>query len=153
MARGIRLVTIGRTAALPRVVRDVLADVIAETADNCDMTLCLALSYGGRESLVDAVRSIVDAVQAGELAAEAIEEQTVSIALDTTLLPPVDLVVRTSGEQRLSNFLLWESAYAELLFCKKLWPDFGEADLVAAVEKFGRRERRYGALPPRRATS
>jgi undecaprenyl diphosphate synthase len=153
MARGIRLVTIGRTAALPTVVRDLLEDVMRETAGNGAMTLCLALSYGARESLVAAVRSIVEAVQAGELAAEAIEEQTVSIALDTTLLPPVDLVVRTSGEQRLSNFLLWESAYAELMFCKKRWPDFGAADLAAAVEKFGRRERRYGALPPRRATS
>jgi undecaprenyl diphosphate synthase len=153
MAQGIRLVTIGRTAALPAVVRDVLEEVIGATAHNREMTLCLALSYGARESLVDAVRSIVEAVQAGDLAAEAIEEQTISIALDTTALPPVDLVVRTSGEQRLSNFLLWESAYAELLFCKKRWPDFGEADLAAAIETFCRRERRYGALPPRRATS
>jgi undecaprenyl diphosphate synthase len=151
MTRGIRLVTIGRTAALPAVVRDVLAEIIRETAPNRAMTLCLALSYGGRESLVAAVRSIVEAVQAGDLAAEAIEEQTVSIALDTTALPPVDLVVRTSGEQRLSNFLLWESAYAELMFYQKRWPDFGEADLAAALEQFGRRERRYGALPPRRA--
>jgi undecaprenyl diphosphate synthase len=150
-ARGIRLVTIGRTAALPAVVRQLLDEVIAESAHHREMTLCQALSYGARESLVDAVRSIVEAVQAGELAAEAIEEQTVSIALDTTALPPVDLVVRTSGEQRLSNFLLWESAYAELMFCKKRWPDFGEADLAAAIETFGRRERRYGALPARRA--
>jgi undecaprenyl diphosphate synthase len=146
MARGIRLVTIGRTSALPIVVRDALRAVERDTAHNTEMTLCLALSYGGRESLVGAVRTIVDAVLAGELPADAISEGTVSIALDTAELPPVDLIVRTSGEQRLSNFLLWESAYAELLFIDKLWPDFGEEDLARAVEHFCRRERRFGAL-------
>jgi undecaprenyl diphosphate synthase len=153
MARGVRLVTIGRTTALPIAVRDALTAVVHDTAANREMTLCLALSYGGRESLVGAVRALVDAVQAGELAADAIEEETISIALDTSILPPVDLIVRTSGEQRLSNFLLWECAYAELLFCDKLWPDFGEDDLADAIERFGRRERRYGALPPRQASS
>jgi len=151
MARGIRLTTIGRTAALPIVVRDALQAVARQTAANRDMTLCLALSYGGREALVGAVRTIVDAVQAGELPADAIAEATLTAALDTAALPPVDLVLRTSGEQRLSNFLLWESAYAELLFCDKLWPDFGEDDLAAALEQFERRERRFGGL--RRATS
>jgi undecaprenyl diphosphate synthase len=134
-------------------VRDALQAVAHKTADNRDMTLCLALSYGGREALVGAVRTIVDAVQAGELPTDAIAEATVSAALDTAGLPPVDLVIRTSGEQRLSNFLLWESAYAELMFCDKLWPDFGEEDLAIAIEQFERRERRFGALPPRRATS
>jgi undecaprenyl diphosphate synthase len=151
MARGIRLTTIGRTSALPIAVRDVLQAVSRQTASNRDMTLCLALSYGGREALVGAVRTIVDAVQAGELPADAISETTVNAALDTTDLPPVDLVIRTSGEQRLSNFLLWESAYAELMFCGKLWPDFSEDDLVTALKQFGQRERRFGGLR-RRAT-
>jgi undecaprenyl diphosphate synthase len=146
MEKGIRLTTIGRTEALPIVVSEALAAVAHDTAQNQEMTLCLALSYGGRESIVTAVRTIVDAVLGGELAADAIAEQTVSIALDTASLPPVELVIRTSGEQRLSNFLLWESAYAELLFCQKLWPDFGEQDFLDALDAFSRRERRFGAL-------
>jgi len=146
MAQGIRLVTIGRSAALPIVVRDALATVVCDTAQNTAMTLCLALSYGGREAMVDAVRVIVDAVQAGELAACDIREATLSAALDSAPLPPVDLVVRTSGEQRLSNFLLWESAYAELVFCPCLWPDFGERELDAALAEFARRERRFGGV-------
>ena len=146
MAQGIRLVTIGRSAALPIVVRDALETVVRDTAHHTGMILCLALSYGGREAMVDAVRVIVDAVQAGELAACDIREATLSAALDSAPLPPVDLVIRTSGEQRLSNFLLWESAYAELVFCPCLWPDFGARELEAALAEFARRDRRFGGV-------
>jgi undecaprenyl diphosphate synthase len=142
----IRLVAIGRLQALPSIVRSLLEETVQVTAGNRTMTLCLALSYGGRESLVDAVRTIVDAVQCGELASESIGEQTVCSALDSGALPPVDLIIRTSGEQRLSNFLLWESAYAELHFIRKRWPDFKAADLTAALRWYARRDRRFGLL-------
>jgi undecaprenyl diphosphate synthase len=149
MRTGIRLVAIGRIGGLPPEVRDALTELIRATADNTAMTLCLALSYGAREALVDAVRTIVDAVQGGELAADGIAEHTVSAALDGGMLPPVDLLIRTAGEQRLSNFLLWESAYAELRFVRKRWPDFGAADLAAALRWFARRQRRFGCLTAR----
>lgn len=149
MRRGIRFITIGRTATLPPVVRSLIDDLVRATERNRGMTLCLALSYGAREALVDAVRAIVDAVQEGELGAEGIAEHTIGAALDGGLLPPVDLLIRTSGEQRLSNFLLWECAYAELRFVRKRWPDFAAADLAAALRWYAGRERRFGLVSPR----
>ena len=150
MRRQIRLVVVGRAGALPGPVRAALDEVVRATAANRGMTLCLALSYGAREALVDAVRAIVDAVQAGELARDGIAEQTIAAALDTAALPPVDLVIRTSGERRLSNFFLWEVAYAELYFCSCLWPDFDARELGAALRDYARRHRRFGALAPAR---
>ncbi len=151
MRNDIRLVTIGRTARLPEAVRAPLDALVRDTAANRTMTLCLALSYGGREAMLDAVRTIVDAVQSGDVAAEGIGEHTIAAALDTCDLPPVDLVIRTSGEQRLSNFLLWESAYSELVFTSRMWPDFDEAELVAALREYGRRDRRFGRVDPQHA--
>jgi undecaprenyl diphosphate synthase len=108
------------------------------------MTLCLALSYGGRESLVNATRSLCEAVASGALTPGQVTEERVTAALQTGGLPQLDLLVRTSGEERLSNFLLWEAAYAELYFTDTFWPAFGKADLYEALESYRRRERRFG---------
>jgi undecaprenyl diphosphate synthase len=146
LRRNIRLTAIGALHTLPPAVRALLETLQRDTAANDGMTLCLALSYGGRESLVEAMRLIVDAVQAGELPAERIDESALSAALATHELPSLDLVIRTSGEKRLSNFLLWEAAYAELYFTDQLWPDFGRADLDEALHAYAERNRRFGAL-------
>jgi undecaprenyl diphosphate synthase len=146
LEQGIRLLAIGDLQRLPSSVRGPLERLIADSAENRSMTLCLALSYGGREAFLEAVHTIVDAVQDGELAAERIDERTIATALGTAGLPPVDLVIRTSGEQRLSNFLLWETAFAELYFTRRLWPDFGCADLDAALRAYARRQRRFGQV-------
>jgi undecaprenyl diphosphate synthase len=143
MARGIRLVTVGDETRLPPAVRDLLAFAKRSTAANGELLLCLALSYGGREAIVEAARRLARATAAGA-SPEAIDEAAFSHALDSHRLPPLDLIVRTSGEQRLSNFLLWEAAYAELYFTDVLWPDFGRPDLEAALAAFAKRRRRFG---------
>ena len=140
MDNGIRLTAIGRLERLPSLVREPLDELVRDSAGNRDMVLCLALSYGGREAILDAARA---ALQAG-IPADRLDEETVSRFLPTSELPPLDLVIRTSGEQRISNFLLWESAYAELYFTETLWPDFHRADLERALEAFEGRERRFG---------
>jgi undecaprenyl diphosphate synthase len=140
MDNGIRLTAIGRLERLPSLVREPLDELVRDSAGNRDMILCLALSYGGREAILDAARA---ALQAG-IPADRLDEETVSRFLPTSELPPLDLVIRTSGEQRISNFLLWESAYAELYFTETLWPDFHRADLERALEAFEGRERRFG---------
>ena len=145
-ARGIRLVTIGDESRLPAFVRGPLAALVELTRANRGMTLCLALSYGGRESIVRAAQRLARAAAVGRLRPEAIGEAEISAALDTRTLPPPDLIIRTSGEQRLSNFLLWESAYAELHFTDVMWPDFGRDDLIAALVAYSRRERRFGRV-------
>ena len=144
LSAGIRVVAIGDEARLPRLVRMPLSLLRQSTARNEGMTLCLALSYGGRESLVAAARALARAARDGRLRPDDITERDVDEALDTGDLPPVDLVIRTSGEQRLSNFLLWESAYAELYFTRVLWPDFGRVDLEDALASFAQRQRRFG---------
>ncbi len=108
------------------------------------MTLCLALSYGGREAITSAARALADDVADGRLRPEEVTEGQVAARLDTHALPPLDLLIRTSGEQRLSNFLLWEAAYAELHFTPVLWPDFRRETLEAALADFARRQRRFG---------
>jgi undecaprenyl diphosphate synthase len=110
------------------------------------MTLAIALNYGSRTELVAAARQLAEAAVAGRLAPDQIDEARIEAALDTHGLPPLDLVIRTSGEQRLSNFLLWQAAYAELLFVETLWPDFDEAAMRTALADYARRERRYGGL-------
>jgi undecaprenyl diphosphate synthase len=145
-ARGIRLITIGDTARLPVFVRGPLAALVDATRANRGMTLCLALSYGGRESIVRAARRLAAAFAAGRLRLDAIGEVDFAAALETRALPPPDLIIRTSGERRLSNFLLWEAAYAELYFTDVMWPDFSRADLEAALADYARRERRYGKV-------
>ena len=138
-ARGIRLMTIGDEARLPAFVRGPLAALTESTRANRGMTLCLALSYGGRESVVRAARRLAAAAVAGRLRPETIGEGDVAAALETRALPPPDLIIRTSGEQRLSNFMLWEAAYAELYFTDVMWPDFGRDELEAALAEYAKR--------------
>ncbi len=146
VGNGIRLITIGEPALLPEPVRMALDELRDATATNTDMILCLALSYGGREDILAAARALAVAARRGDIDPAAISEVDFAAALSTHALPPPDLVIRTSGEQRLSNFLLWETAYAELCFSPKLWPDFARADLEAALASFAGRDRRFGLL-------
>ncbi len=143
---GIRLKIIGdHTAFEPGTARKV-DEAVARTATNSRMTLAIALNYGSRNELVNAARSLAQRVAGGEMEAQAIDEAAIEAALDTADLPPLDLLIRTSGERRLSNFLLWQAAYAELLFVDTLWPDFDGDALRLAIADFGNRERRYGGL-------
>jgi undecaprenyl diphosphate synthase len=144
MDNGIRLVAIGDIDRLPAFVKDPLDALMRESADNRGMTLCLALSYGGRESIVAAAQALAEEVARGALAPEDITQERLTAALQTGGLPQLDLLVRTSGEERLLNFLLWESAYAELYFTDTFWPDFGKDELYLALDSYGRRERRFG---------
>ncbi len=138
MENGIRLNAIGDLERLPGFVRDRLAAARAETAANGAMTLTLALSYGGRQEIVAAAQAAARAKGA------ALEVDDLEGSLWTAGLPELDLLVRTSGERRISNFLLWQAAYAELLFTDVLWPDFREAELFAAIADYQTRERRFG---------
>lgn len=143
---GIRLSTVGRVHRLPEMVREPLLDLIDASSSNDRMDLCLALSYGGREEIVDAARNMASAVREGTLDPSRVDEDIMAGYLWTAHLPPVDLIIRTSGELRLSNFMLWHAAYAELYFTETLWPDFGEPDLLAALEDYSRRQRRFGRV-------
>ncbi|MGI4732064.1 MAG: isoprenyl transferase [Janthinobacterium lividum] len=123
-----------------------LDDALARTAGNGGPILAIALNYGAQDELVAAARRLAERVRDGVMTAEAIDADAIEAELQTRDLPPLDLMIRTSGEQRLSNFLLWQAAYAELLFVDTLWPDFGADDLERAVIAFGQRQRRYGGL-------
>ncbi len=140
----IRLRVLGEPEMLPARVRTVLDRVVRSTEAGDRMTLSLALSYAGRNEIVRAARRIAAEAVAGRLRPEAVTEREVSDRLDTAGIPDPDLVIRTSGEQRVSNFLLWQSAYAEFVFTDVLWPDFGKAEFLQALEEFSRRERRFG---------
>ena len=144
MENGIRLIAIGEVERLPDFVREPLETLMRDSAGNRAMTLCLALSYGGRESIVSTTRALCELAARGALRPEEITEERFSAALQTGGLPQLDLLIRTSGEERLSNFLLWEAAYAELYFTDTFWPDFGRTHLIEALESFDRRERRFG---------
>ena len=148
MANDIRVVQIGRRAGLPQSVVAELEETERLSAGNKGLTLCLALNYGSRAEIVDAMRDIARRVQAGELPPDAIDEQTITASLDTAGLPDPDLVIRTAGEMRLSNFLLWQISYAELYVADVLWPDFRETHLHEAIRTFTRRERRFGDIQP-----
>lgn len=141
---GVRLRFIGQRSSLAHDIQRDLAEVEALTAGNKRLTLAIALSYGARQEMVNATQAIARAVAAGTLAASAITDETIAAHLYTHDLPDPDLLIRTGGEERLSNFLLWQSAYTELYFCDTLWPDFMPADLDKAVDAFGQRERRFG---------
>jgi undecaprenyl diphosphate synthase len=143
---GIRVKIIGDHRAFSPDTARMVDAAVARTAGNTRMTLAVALNYGSRNEIVNAVRGLASRVAAGELAPAAIDEAAVDAALDTADLPPLDLLIRTSGEQRLSNFLLWQAAYAELLFVDTHWPDFDGDTLRAALAQFAARERRYGGL-------
>ena len=121
-------------------------DALARTARNTGPILAIALNYGAQAELIAAARSLAEDVSAGRIAAEAIDEAAIEARLDTADLPPLDLLIRTSGEHRLSNFLLWQAAYAELLFVDTLWPDFDGDALAEAIDSYGRRQRRFGGL-------
>jgi undecaprenyl diphosphate synthase len=142
---GVRLRVIGERDRLAADIAAMIRNAEALTRDNDRMNLTIALSYGGRAELVAAARAIAAEVMVGKLALDGIDEAAVGRHLFTSELPEPDLLIRTSGEQRISNFLLWQCAYAELVFTKTLWPDFGRADLEQAVADYGGRERRYGA--------
>ncbi|HJZ85437.1 MAG TPA: polyprenyl diphosphate synthase [Polyangia bacterium] len=144
MDNAIRLVAVGEVERLPGFVRKPLDDLMRDSAKNQAMTLCLALSYGGREAFVDAARALAREAAAGQLDPDQIDEACVQAHLCTSMLPQADLIIRTSGELRISNFLLWEAAYAELYFTETLWPDFTRGELYAAIEAYQRRERRFG---------
>jgi undecaprenyl diphosphate synthase len=142
--QGVRLRSIGDRGRLaPDIVR-LIEEAEERTRANLKLNLTIALSYGGRNEILRAMRMIADDVAAGRLAAEAVDEAALEQRLFTLGLPDPDLVIRTSGEQRISNFLLWQSAYSELVFDDCLWPDFGRENLRRAVEEYQRRERRYG---------
>ncbi|HRE08696.1 MAG TPA: isoprenyl transferase [Opitutaceae bacterium] len=140
----VRLRTIGRVCDLPDSVRQLLDRAIEATSSFADHTLVLALNYGSRTEVIDAARAYAAAVAAGKEKLNDSSWTTFSRYLSTADLPDPDLVIRTSGETRLSNFLLMQSAYAEFVFTPVLWPDFGKADLAAAVAEYTRRERRFG---------
>ncbi|MBL4683457.1 MAG: di-trans,poly-cis-decaprenylcistransferase [Nannocystaceae bacterium] len=142
---GIRLTTVGDTKRLPEYVRAPLIELMAASAQNQGMTLCLALSYGGREMIAKAARDLCRAAIAGQVNPDDINPEVFESYLDSAkVLPPLDLLIRTSGEHRISNFFLWETAYAELYFTDKQWPEFGHDELVEALQAYSKRERRFG---------
>ena len=142
----VKLQAIGQTSRLPKFVRDQLKATRESLAQNTGTTLTLALSYGGRTELVDAVRGIAEKARDGEIDPAKISEQTISGHLYTSDMPDPDLLIRTSGEMRVSNFLLWQISYAELVVTDRLWPDFGEPEFCAALEEFAGRNRRFGKV-------
>jgi len=149
MDNGIRLIAIGDLSRLPGYVQEPLFALIRESADNDHMTLCLALSYGGREDILQAARRLAEEVRSGRMDAAEINEVLFESRLHTAGLPPLDLVIRTSGELRISNFLLWQMAYAELYFTPTKWPDFRRPQLEQALEAYIDRERRFGMVAPK----
>lgn len=140
----IRLNCIGNINLLPEKAKKELLGVIEKTKNNSRMTLTLALSYGSREELLHAVRNISEKVKNNIISIDSIDESIINQHLYTHNLPDVDLLIRTSGEHRISNFLLWQIAYSELYFTEVLWPDFKEEDLYAAIISYQKRERRFG---------
>jgi undecaprenyl diphosphate synthase len=146
MERNIRLRAIGHLDDLPEKTRRRLDTAMEKSAGNTALTLTLALSYGARTELADAARAIAREVRAGTLDPDTIGEATVSSHLYTADLPDPDLLIRTSGEMRISNFLLWQISYAEIVVTPKLWPEFGQEDLFAAIREYAGRHRRYGGI-------
>jgi len=144
MNNDIRLHATGELHRLPSLVRTSLETLMEASAQNTGMILNLALSYGGRESIVLAAQTLAQQVLAGTCTPKDIDVERFHAAMPTSALPPLDFLIRTSGEQRISNFLLWEAAYAELYFTDLLWPDFGKEELILALQAYAERERRFG---------
>ncbi len=140
----VRIVFIGERGMLDKDIVDGMQRIESQTADNTDLTLCLAVSYGSRQEILNAVRRVAKLVNTDELKMEEIDEHLFSNLLYTKGIPDPDMVVRTSGEQRLSNYLLWQVAYSEFYFSEVLWPDFNRIELEKIVANFNMRERRYG---------
>ncbi|MBL8725106.1 MAG: di-trans,poly-cis-decaprenylcistransferase [Planctomycetes bacterium] len=147
MQNRVRLLHVGRRQRLAPDVLERLDAAVALTANNAGMRLGLAIAYGGRQELVDGVQRIAAAVRAGRLEPAAIDEATVRAHLYHPELPDPDLLIRTAGEQRISNFLLWQTSYAEFHACAKCWPEFGAAELHEAFRDYGRRTRKFGKVP------
>jgi undecaprenyl diphosphate synthase len=143
----IRLHFIGNLQQLSLPLRERIAASMALTAANTRMTLVVAIAYGGRWDIAEAARELARRCAAGEMQVGAIDEQSLGTQLALADLPDPDLLIRTGGERRISNFLLWNLAYTELYFCDTLWPDFGEAELAAAIDYYAGRQRRYGLTP------
>jgi len=143
---GVRLRAIGRLQDLPEAVREELESAIEKTKANTKLDLILALSYGSRVEITEAAKAIACEVQSGQLAAEKITEETISRHLYTRDLPDPDLLIRTSGEMRISNFMLWQISYAEIHVTPVLWPDFGKEEFAAALADYARRDRRFGGI-------
>jgi undecaprenyl diphosphate synthase len=146
MENNIRFRQIGRLDNLPEPVLDEVNIALQETRGNTGLNLVLALNYGSRAEITDAVRAMAEEVRLGRLEPRDIDERTISAHLYTAGMPDPDLLVRTAGEMRVSNYLLWQISYAELVVSDVLWPDFAEADLHAAIREFASRNRRFGAL-------
>ena len=146
MRQNVRLQAIGHLDRLPEATRAKLQAAVDRTAGNDSLTLILALSYGSREEITEAARSLARDAAAGRLDPESIDCAAFASRLFTANVPDPDLLVRTSGELRVSNFLLWQISYAEIVIFQKFWPDFTQADVFEAVEEFSRRHRRFGAL-------
>ena len=149
----IRLSAIGRLHKLPKHAQSRLSALTSETQSNRGMTMTLALSYGGREELVDATRELARRASAGEIKPNEIDESLIDELLPSMEVGPVDLLIRTGGEKRISNFLLWGSAYAELYFSDELWPDFDANSLYLAIHDYQARERRFGLVPEAESTT
>ena len=147
VARGARVRIIGSRRRVDEDLRQMIEDAERRTLGNSGINLTFAFDYGGQEEIAAAARELARAAAEGRLDPETITPELLSSRLFTSALPEPDLVIRTSGERRLSNFLLWQSAYAELMFVDTLWPDFGRQEFLDALDKFSQRERRFGALP------
>ncbi|MEL7032913.1 MAG: isoprenyl transferase [Pseudomonadota bacterium] len=145
-SEGVRVRILGTRQGLPEDILELVERAEARTAQNDAFNLCIAFNYGGREELVRAARKMATELACGDIAEGDVTEETFATYLDTDGIPDPDIVIRTSGEFRLSNFLVWQAAYAELVFMDVLWPDFGKAQLVEAIEIFRTRERRFGGL-------
>ncbi|WP_429885042.1 isoprenyl transferase [Geoalkalibacter halelectricus] len=151
LKHGIRLNVIGDTGRLPGAVATMLDESVERTRSQTGMVLTLALSYGARDEITRAMRKLASAAARGEVAPEDISEQMIAAQLDTVGLPDPDFLIRTSGEMRISNFLLWQLAYTELYFTETLWPDFSPDQLRQALHEYNRRERRFGLTAEQRS--
>ena len=146
LEKNIRFSTIGRKEMLPSSVQHEIDETIRVCRDNTGMGLCLAINYGGRQEIVDAVQKIASLIKDGSISVNSIDESVISSSLNTSGIPDPDLLIRTAGEMRVSNFLLWQISYAEIWVTEKPWPDFDIATLHASLSDYSKRERRFGGL-------
>jgi undecaprenyl diphosphate synthase len=146
LEKNVKLTVIGRRQGLPEDVLKEMDSVIEQSKECTGLHLCLAINYGSRQEMVDGVRKIAQQVQLGNLKVDNIDETTISRSLYTSEMPDPDLLIRTSGEMRISNYLLWQISYSELYITKRLWPEFGREDMLKAIEDYSKRHRRFGGL-------
>ncbi|MFN7291958.1 MAG: isoprenyl transferase [Pirellula sp.] len=146
LEKNIRLTVIGRRQGLPGEILHEIDSVIDRSKNCTGLHLCLAINYGSRQEITDGVRSIAEKVLKGEITPSEIDELTIANSLYTSGVPDPDLLIRTSGEMRISNYLLWQISYSELYITKRAWPEFGRDDMLLAIEEYSRRNRRFGGL-------